>query len=453
MIWLLACTAREPERVQVEVEVHAAGRSAVEVEALVVPVEAALAQVALRIESTSWDQRGRVEAWMPPGELDLSGLASSMPDDVQLFLKRRDQPSQRGTVVVVDPDPGVARTRAEELADAAARTPCIAEVQVHGGEPVVEVRVSPEKLVAYGLTMSQVVAGLSSESVSKSMVGSVPLVDVATLSHGVGEQRASWDGTPAVLVEVIGQGCADGVGPLLAGDDAVWTPASTDVRVDLGWANPRDVAELEQAAFALGAQHVLTRWSGEQGPVRLTALAEAPAEVHAGLRTVAAGHPGSDARVRWDGRPWRQLVVTGPREQLLEVADRVESVAASAGLAVDGARVPSRPVTEVEVDREAAARFGMPVREVALATGTHLLGDVALTLGDGDWQTAVVSTPSGAVPLTAVADVVRTLEPVALTRFDGVPGVALYVQAPERQDLQAVIRAVDLPEGVTVREW
>ncbi len=441
LLLLLGCRSPEPARMILDVE--APGLSAEEVELQVLMLlEADLLGRASHLESWAWPDSGRLVAYLEQGS-STEPPRTLLPEGVQVELQVLRQPEQRASLVFTDPEPDRARLSAEDVALQLRRTPCVHSVTVVGAQRGLTVSVDPARLAAHGLTFTEVLEDLAGEPWDKAVIRGVPLVDLATFEQAPQAPWVLYDGHPAVLLQILGQGCEDLDG-LLAGVDGQLLPSGDgDVRVT--GSRGEDLKRFADEARTQGSEHQLLVWDERRASLRVTT--SEPGEVALALQRLADQSPGSEASVH--GLPSIEVVLQGERGELQAASNMLRAQLEQLGR-VDGGQVPLEPVVRVRTDREAAARYGVSTRDVVRVTQPQRLEQGTIAL-DGTWEHATVRSLGGPVPLRALADIELAAEPAELYRDNARPALILRVRTSDRAAVLQRIDGAELPPGVSAR--
>jgi Cu/Ag efflux pump CusA len=356
------------------------------------------------------------------------------------------------------------------------KTPGIADVQECGDQRRhVAVRVDAPRLAAAGLTISDVAYALA--KAQPGVLHSPPL-DREAVAHVTVALRGD---VPVRLLDVanvedalVPGECtaADGQGPALVG--TVYPRADGDL-LEVRQAAEHALAPLQAPPGLTLVQLPRTR------PVAVAldspdppAAIAAPIAKHDGVAAIVAEQdathtvrlhitPQDDgaydrvlAGVRADSLVYSPddvvIQIFGPDEDVLvKLANQARDLPGLHTSATIGVR--AQPVLEVQIDRAAAARFGVDAHDIedAFAAAT----DHGLQVGDIELHAsrdheATIRAGTAQVPLTQVAHLVESQEPAELRREDSRRWVGVRV----REDASAVKDALDklaLPPGYEAR--
>lgn len=538
-----------PERAVIHVTHHYAGASPSEVEQLLThAVEVAVMGEpgVLRVDAWSFEGASVVNVWHDPSETDsialrgalydrLGPLQHQLPEGAEGAWLRIGGLERRivARLAISRGDRG--HDCARDLATAAQRVPGVEEARVTG-HPYqrLALRADPDRLKAYGLTISELKEALlptvelppgavrvheppeiqNPHELMRRVVAQldgtpVSLRDLATasLERDPTTERVLFDGAPGALLTVYHQpgvavdelraaldpalgGAANGCsqetavvdlrpsGPVL-GVEIVALPETPEE--DIASMLRQLAAELEpkHAIIELGRPHhpALNTTDGDQARLLLRWRDEAPQGARERLAASIDAVPSLAVR-SWEGvgAALPAIIVAGEdREALDRTVSALAHTLAQDGISADDGRGHPRPEVLVHVDRERLAALGLTHHRVAQAArlATSCLAvtqaatpsgfvPAALCLGeaseahiDGIRQ-AVIQSPGGLVPLSAVADLEIAEEPRALYRMDLQPAARLSVTSLHTDEqvlfdaISATVAATPLPAGVAV---
>jgi multidrug efflux pump subunit AcrB len=495
-----ALFAPKPKGPQVLVTVELAGTSAFEVErALLEPIERAFATAGAvdEIESIATPGGARLYVSFAAGTdpyTAMTALRDAMPRESlpieasHPVLERADRDGSLMFALLAPDTPGDAvgpgdHDAMDALGDTVAQQPGVWKVMRCGwARPVLVVEIDPVKLAAFGLTLDPIV-----ERVESKLVGAIDLgIDdmmaalVGTTAGEVGLSELaslrveSREGSCAVL-GAMGRahptlqiwGTPEGIAnaQTIVRDAAIaprvraWTPGDPSTSLAMV-ASLRPPEELRA---------VLMRWlaSDTREPAWLVHMQDAtePSWLLAGRSTslLSFSRAASEGfHMWWPGAPVPVDVrICGPElETLTRTADAFAAALHSDELLDDVvAWVPRQtPQVVFAVDREAAARHGVPASDIArwapLFLGGELaLGrDVVLKIGGGHGASIPLRGASGSVPSSALFTAREGSEPSFISRVDGQRCTTVSLQprrAEDRAKVEALVRdKLELPVGV-----
>jgi multidrug efflux pump subunit AcrB len=424
------------------------------------------------------------------------GDLSTLPSDVERPVVWA--PGADGMVVALANDPpGLV----DIVEDALTAIPGVAAVRVDGnGAQRILIEVDAARLAAFAVTMRDIesalitsnsIAGSASgyviraagkvddiDDLTNMVVGTdlVRLGDIATIqTDRHWDTVARLDGVPVALLTVVNQPDAQPQPQIREALDTLGLPADaikvlpppTVTVTTQGADGPRQAEELGRAATTAGADRVWWISQVSDGPHDIAGIAVfATGADPAALRQEMAGIPGIDARIR-SGAETVAIAIEGQdAEALLETRTQLRAVAAQDETVLNTAVLPgwAQPELEIRWEREALARRGLTVHDVQRDLRYALGGREVTTLIHGREMIPVVLRSSsgtsvdeirtariGGVPLFELATLEQTIQ-TPILRLDGQQSMILELEVEGTTDVPALLHAVELPPGVTLRE-
>ncbi len=483
LLALVACRRAPAERVEMTVTTALPGASPATIEsAITTPLERHLARLAGLERITSWSTRGHSTitlvfsaATTASGAQDAVGksistaaplLPPTLPAPPIYARPSRKSPVLRLVLSSTTIPLRDLSVMANRMADGLAQVAGVGQVVLCGARSDrYEIHINPKKLTGSGQTLEQVMETLHRVAVDLSNLAKLGLVrNVATIRTGETPPtcRAAARGAEVVTVTVRPLLDSDplavrqALDPVLGG---LLRQLPAHLGVNLVTASTTELSGPPLVASALtklATDEVLVELD-DNGVVRLTSLG-APAALQVALVTAA-----ESSLVPIDAST--QLVI-------LQSADPVALAAALSALAkaptlhvisTIGTRIA--PTIAVSIDRDRAVQLGVTSYAATLAALEETGTVVAMQSIQGEQVPTVLfvdpTDPPGQilellhltgtnqtqVPLSAVAAMRRTVEPLELLHEGGRPMLGLRVTG-SRVEVEATLAAIPVPAGI-----